>query len=74
MARFNDNRPERIVKHGQIDLDDLRELLREQLDVPRTATVQFWVEIPSGGDYSGQPLDIEDEGPQAISFKAEWTE
>jgi hypothetical protein len=61
------------TRRGTLELTDFIAAVRTQMNVPAGASFEFTVTVPSGGDYSGHTLAIDDTD-MPVRFSANWTE
>lgn len=58
---------------GYLEAKDLHPLIRKLVpSAPPDAKIDIYIQVPSGGDYSGMPLDIDKE--LNIDFTVSWEE
>lgn len=62
-----------IRETGEVDALHLiaNDIRRRHPDLPYSTPIEIRVHIPSGGDYSGQALDLSE---VTVTYAVEWTE
>lgn len=59
--------------NGFLEPQDLYAAIRSLVPkAPPSAKISIWVDVPSGGDYSGAPLMVDNEN--TIKFTVTWEE
>jgi hypothetical protein len=55
----------------ELDRDGILELLRETLGagLPNDSSVDIWIQVPGGGDWSGENLDLSTDNPLVIQWQ-----
>ncbi len=60
---------------GYLEGKDLHATIRALIPkAPPGAKISIWVDVPSGGDYAGMPLAIDDTYENSIKFTVTWEE
>lgn len=71
MTKILETRTVEVKKSVEISGQQLVDMLREEgIEIPEGTSVQVFVNVPGGGDYSNCLLDIDEECP----ITATWTE
>ena len=54
----------------EVTYDDILALVRAQVSIPAAVDVRIYVEVPGGGDWSHEDLDIAE---HPVQVRAEWS-
>lgn len=69
------NSKRRVTHLGALTSETLRDtVLANVPDAPDDAVVEMWVHVPSGGDYSGVRLRLDEGQDTDVQFSVEWEE
>jgi hypothetical protein len=67
------SRTSKFQVSGALDINDLYRLVQQAVpDAPADATIDLYVRVPGGGDWSSTDLDVDLE--THVQFHVEWTE
>lgn len=59
------------IAKGFLEADDLWPLIKKLVpDAPKDAIINIWIDVPSGGDWSGEKLEIS--SLNHIKFTVSW--
>lgn len=60
-----------VTEQGWAEVNSvaIADLLHEYLDIPEEAEVTVFFDVPTGGDMSGERIEIDDDNPVHVCWK-----
>jgi len=59
----------KTVNKIELDADDLRLMMVKHHKVPKGAVVRIYFQVPGGGDWSGEVVDISSHSPLTVEWE-----